>query len=286
MRRLYYPLMKMVFRFATATTGRREYLHDEIQRLGNHDTVADPDSLKNMLDGLIARRKSALSKYVDLRNKRGLEVGPLHAPTVSKSESDISYMDYKTREEQIQRCNETKVYFPYIPETDILCPDGDFTKVLTKKYDYVIANHVIEHIPDFIGWFKKWETFINDDGVFFLEIPDKRYTFDKDRRETTVFHILADYYHQSTNVNFEEFLEKEFHFGSGPDMFSKFTDLIQAFECKGYVDMHYHVFNHETFMKNIFQPILDTGLLSYSVLEYSHVKDHIGFYLILKKVTS
>jgi SAM-dependent methyltransferase len=66
--------------------------------------------------------------------------------------------------------------------------------------DFVVASHVIEHVPDFVGWLNEvhatlrpanWEGTAS--GVLRLAVPDKRYCFDR-LRTTTVFCDLVEAY--------------------------------------------------------------------------------------------
>ncbi|ANC54353.1 hypothetical protein A4249_12250 [Brevundimonas sp. GW460-12-10-14-LB2] len=47
-----------------------------------------------------------------------------------------------------------------------------------QRFDYVIASHVIEHVPNPIGWFRGIAEVVRPGGVFNLAIPDQRFTFD------------------------------------------------------------------------------------------------------------
>ena len=54
------------------------------------------------------------------------------------------------------------------------------------RFDYAIASHVIEHVPDMIGWVRHVLDVLVADGQLVLAIPDKRYTFDAARPDTSV----------------------------------------------------------------------------------------------------
>ena len=45
-------------------------------------------------------------------------------------------------------------------------------------YDYIVASHVIEHVPDMLGFMKSCEALLRPDGVLLLAVPDKRHCFD------------------------------------------------------------------------------------------------------------
>ncbi|WP_369012339.1 methyltransferase domain-containing protein, partial [Escherichia coli] len=45
-------------------------------------------------------------------------------------------------------------------------------------FDYAIASHVIEHVPNVLGWFRGIYEVLKPGAVFNLAVPDRRYTFD------------------------------------------------------------------------------------------------------------
>ena len=51
-------------------------------------------------------------------------------------------------------------------------------------FDYVIVSHVIEHVPDVVGWLGDIRSVLSDDGVLSLAIPDHRRCFDALRSPT------------------------------------------------------------------------------------------------------
>jgi SAM-dependent methyltransferase len=54
-----------------------------------------------------------------------------------------------------------------------------------EKFDYIVATHVIEHVPQLIAWFQDLSNILKPNGKLCLSIPDKRYTFDHYRYQTT-----------------------------------------------------------------------------------------------------
>lgn len=40
------------------------------------------------------------------------------------------------------------------------------------KYDVIIANHVIEHLTNFLSDIKKLKSHLNDDGIMYIGVPD------------------------------------------------------------------------------------------------------------------
>ncbi|MBX3726865.1 MAG: methyltransferase domain-containing protein [Xanthomonadales bacterium] len=57
-------------------------------------------------------------------------------------------------------------------------------------FDWIIASHVIEHVPDLVGFLRECERLLTADGVLSLAIPDKRYCFDHLRPHTSTGEAL------------------------------------------------------------------------------------------------
>jgi predicted SAM-dependent methyltransferase len=59
--------------------------------------------------------------------------------------------------------------------------------------DFVLASHVLEHMPDTIRALREWDRVVKPEGIIFLIVPHKERTFDRDRPRTRLEHHLADY---------------------------------------------------------------------------------------------
>ncbi len=125
----------------------------------------------------------------------GLEIGPLFRPIIEKTNYNVSYADHMTTEG-------LKEKYRYDPRVDIerICNvDFDLSKFtlpeLISKHslDYVVAAHVIEHIPDVVSWLQTLAVLLKDTGSLFLSIPDKRFCFDFSRKLTTAEDLIFSY---------------------------------------------------------------------------------------------
>jgi predicted SAM-dependent methyltransferase len=57
-------------------------------------------------------------------------------------------------------------------------------------FDYIIASHVIEHLPDLLGFLQQCEVLLKEGGILSLVVPDKRYCFDCFRWPSTTGDVL------------------------------------------------------------------------------------------------
>jgi hypothetical protein len=134
----------------------------------------------------------------DFSDGHGLEVGPLHRPMIQRDEGDVSYVDVLDRDGLLEHyADDPHVPADAIPEIDFHLIEDGHTRSLVEAtkagapFDWVMASHVIEHVPDLIGWLGEVAEIVADDGVLVLAVPDKRYCFDAHRPPTTVGQLLA-----------------------------------------------------------------------------------------------
>ena len=81
-----------------------------------------------------------------------------------------------------------------IVPVDFLCRDGDLVAAIAEyKFDYVVASHVIEHVPNLLQFLQDVEKTLRPGGRLILIIPDKRFTFDLNRPITSFGSVLEKY---------------------------------------------------------------------------------------------
>lgn len=129
---------------------------------------------------------------IDVASMRGLEIGPLASPRVRKDEGPVRYVDHASAAELKEKYATDEGMqdrLDKIVDVDyVLGVDTTISEAVAKDapFDYVIASHVIEHIPDPIGWMDDLTRVLRPGGVLSLVIPDKRYCFDINRSLTEI----------------------------------------------------------------------------------------------------
>jgi SAM-dependent methyltransferase len=129
-----------------------------------------------------ASRRAKLLATIDVAHARGLEIGALDRPTVTRAEGDIRFADHRTAAD-LRRfyAAEPSVDGARIVEVDVVLDGGPLAAALPPgtRFDYVVASHVIEHVPDVIGWLQQISAVLAPGGRLCLAIPDKRFSFDR-----------------------------------------------------------------------------------------------------------
>lgn len=59
--------------------------------------------------------------------------------------------------------------------------------------DYVVNSHVIEHLANPVSALVEWERVLKPGGYVYMVVPDRRFTFDRNRALTSPEHMIEDY---------------------------------------------------------------------------------------------
>lgn len=130
----------------------------------------------------------------------GLEIGPSYNPVAPKSQGyNVETIDYTSAANLREKYKDDTVDISLIEEVDYVSDGQTISDIIKNKYyDYILASHVIEHIPDIIGFFKDCESLLKEDAVLILAIPDKRYCFDIFKPLSSTGDVLQAYFEQRT----------------------------------------------------------------------------------------
>jgi SAM-dependent methyltransferase len=141
-------------------------------------------------------RRRKILEGLDLRKSVGAEIGPLCNPIVSREEGRVFYPDYTDADSlKAKYAGDPSVDVSKIVEVDAVWGDKSLKEALGNDVvlDYVIASHVVEHVPDLVTWLNEVRSVLKPDGELHLAIPDRRFTFDYVRSETRLSDVLTAY---------------------------------------------------------------------------------------------
>ncbi|HWU51421.1 MAG TPA: methyltransferase domain-containing protein [Tahibacter sp.] len=127
------------------------------------------------------------------REGRGLEFGPSHNPVAPKRAGfRVETVDHLDRAGLIEKYHGHGVDLDRIETVDHVWSGQPLTELIRDhgQYDWIIASHVIEHVPDLIGFVNQCAVLLKPDGLLSLAVPDLRYSFDCLRWPSTAGEIL------------------------------------------------------------------------------------------------
>ena len=130
------------------------------------------------------------------KTHKGIEIGASYAPILPKSEGyDVFVIDHADQDQLRAKYGAMGVDTRRIEPVDAIDDGGEFTQLLEegKSFDFILASHVFEHLPDPIHFLQRCERALGDTGRLILLIPDRRFTFDYLRPVSTTGQLLRAY---------------------------------------------------------------------------------------------
>ena len=246
-------------------------------------------------------RRGAILGDLDVSQLHGLEIGPLHNPLVRKSDGAVLYIDHADTDFIKRATSDPNIDNNQIVDIDIIWGDRPLKELIPQPADYAVASHVIEHVPDVIGWLLDLHGALKADGLIGLAIPDRRFTFDLRRPESTIgemveAHLLRARRPPARHLFDRLALDTVFPKARGwaDDMFAQVSTrddrLPDAYSLAervatttDYVDAHCWVFTPESFL-DLVERLSHLGLFPFAI-EYFHPTEYgdYEFYVRLRK---
>lgn len=236
---------------------------------------------------------------IDVASQRGLEIGALNRPIITRAMGPVEYIDRTSRAEltawyadpihNIDPADIVDVDHIWGEQSLLDCVGG------RRVYDYLISSHVIEHVPDLFGWLGEIASVLRDGGLGLFVVPDKRFTLDQDRRPSVSGDFVDAYVRRlrrpGTRQIFNHFNDTR-NVGAEPPGEADATrlaryllDLCRRVETDGeYIDSHCWVFTPRTMLQ-----ALDLGnrlgLLPFEIACLSGTaRGDIEFFLALRRL--
>lgn len=117
-----------------------------------------------------------------------LEIGAFDNPTVRPRDGfDVRYADYFSSDELRQKhSGNPRRDLSRIVEVDYVVKGPRLSPFIDDRCDLIVANHVIEHVCDPIGWLVDIASFCTARATIFMAVPDQRFTFDYFKQPTDI----------------------------------------------------------------------------------------------------
>ncbi|HNY31717.1 MAG TPA: methyltransferase domain-containing protein [Fibrobacteria bacterium] len=223
------------------------------------------------------RRQRFLSKIDS--SQPGLEIGPCHNGIARKEAfPSVKILDHLDQAGLVAKySSHAHVDVSKIEPVDFVWSGEPLPDLVgSDRFHWIIASHVIEHVPDPIRFIQQCLDLLVPGGVLLLAVPDRRRTFDFLRPSTGTGEIVDAFVQKSTRPTpgqvAEHFLSvaRKGSKTSWPSMRPGPTVRIhsveearqafqQASECH-YVDVHIWKFSPESF-REVFADVHRLGLL-------------------------
>lgn len=145
------------------------------------------------MDIFLQTRYERLRADIRFGQDRCLEIGALAHPILYRKDGNVFYVDRLSKE-----ALKKQFWFDADCQSDQLV-DVDFVweqqqtlkECVKKSFDFIIASHVAEHVPDLIGWINQAADVLTPTGQLRLVFPDGRYSFDMKRQTSRLSDLLA-----------------------------------------------------------------------------------------------
>lgn len=247
-------------------------------------------------------RKEKVLSNIQPGKQTGLEFGPLTSPIVTRDMGSVRYVDHATTEELREKCAPWgTIDISKIVDVDYVWANEKLKQLTSKEcpFDYVIASHVVEHVPDFIGWFKEIRSVLRTGGILSLAIPDKRFTFDYLCQLTKPADILEAYLLQSKKPSSRQIFDyKSGYVNRNRDFtwslkeklihehsISESWEITQnAFRDNKYEDVHCWVFTELSFLE-LLKTLVSLDLFDFTITKFFG-RTGIEFFVSLEVIDS
>jgi SAM-dependent methyltransferase len=139
--------------------------------------------------------RAALLRWLENRSLRrhlhgrGIEIGALWRRFPVPRQARVWYVDRLGEAALTEQYPELK---GRILPCDVVA-DAARLPVAPASLDFLIASHLLEHLPFPLAALRAWYDVLAPGGVLLLKIPDQRYTFDAGRDRTPLRHLLEEH---------------------------------------------------------------------------------------------
>jgi SAM-dependent methyltransferase len=139
-------------------------------------------------------RRAKILSGLNLQAMKGAEIGALTRPLVRRTDGRVIYVDHADTETLRQKyAADPQVNQAAFVDVGGVWGDNTLLEALGTPVDYIVASHVIEHVPDLVTWLGELVSALKPGGEIRLAVPDKRFTFDFRRKETAMADVLPAY---------------------------------------------------------------------------------------------
>lgn len=122
----------------------------------------------------------------------GLEIGPSYGPIAAGAPGlQVRTLDHLDQAGLVEKYGALGVDTSRIQPVDYVWSGQRYADLVgADRFDWIVASHVIEHVPDLVGFVEQCAEILVDDGILSLVVPDKRFVFDFYRPATSLSSLV------------------------------------------------------------------------------------------------
>ena len=180
----------------------------------------------------------------------GIEIGALHNPLPVPAKARVRYVDRMPS-------SELRKHYPELASEELvpvsIIGDARHLEALPDgSLDFVIANHLVEHLDDPIRGLMEMTRVLRSGGVLYVALPDPRMSFDRLRELTTTEHLLAEYRDGTDATRRDHFYDWVHNVETTVEGAQRLDRRAEERRVQALMDLdysiHFHVWRPETFL--------------------------------------
>lgn len=215
-----------------------------------------------------------------------LEFGALASPIFATHPKPL-YCDHLEREELLKKYQSHPAEFKQnIVDVDYVWPGDENLQVFNDirgKVELMGASHLIEHVPNLIGWLQRLQEIASEKCILSLAVPIKTNTFDYYRPTSTLGDFLDAHANNAKRPSVRHVVDQRRYAvrNNGQNSWNETVDVsklepvfptvsswIKIYQNHldgNYVDSHCWVFTSDSFTQNI-DDFRQLGLIKWKIL--------------------
>lgn len=137
-----------------------------------------------------------------------LEIGPFAAPLLKRP--NVKYVDVFSTSELKELAPKLGLDPESVPNISWVADPTDLS-IVNEKFQICLSSHVIEHQPNLISHLNQVSNLLEDNGRYFLLVPDHRYCFDHFMTPSTISQVIGAFIENRVSHAAQSFIESRLH---------------------------------------------------------------------------
>lgn len=220
-------------------------------------------------ESIYAVRARLARKYL---HGAGIEFGALNARLDVPKNVKVTYADVAGSEGLAAAA--ARMYGGVTPPS-IVADIQTMADIDDSSIDFVVANQVIEHVENPLRALRTINRVLRPNGIAFITLPDRRFTFDRQRSTTPLSHLIKDD-QEGPEGGREDHYDDWVHHAEGLEGQERKERV--AMMLANNVNIHFHVWDYDTMKQMFTYAASDIGL----AIVHSQLNGNEGIWILRK----